>query len=191
MRHQVKGPKLNRDSQHRRSLYKNLVSALIQHGSIETTEVKAKSIKGLMDKLMTKAKKGGVHNRRMIDRILNQTALVNKLVDVMAPKTGKRVSGFTRIIKLGQRRGDDALMARVEFVDQMAETKESTDVADSKLSTVVKDTAKPRSGGAKTETKPTVKKTTKKVSTKDIKIAKPRSARAVNQPTRTQPKRSV
>jgi large subunit ribosomal protein L17 len=182
MRHNVKGPKLNRDSQHRRSLYKNLVSALIKHGSIETTEVKAKSIKGLIDKLMTKAKKGGVHNRRMIDRVLNQSTLVNKLVDEMAPKTGKRTSGFTRIIKLNQRRGDDALMARVEFIDQMAEVK------------VVKEVeAAPKKAKAKTEAKP-AKATTKPRTTVKPEAnlkAKAVTTKAVNQPTRTQPKRSV
>lgn len=117
MRHRVKGKKLNRDVKHRRALYKNLVSSLLIHGQIETTQAKAKAIQGTVDKLFTKAKKGDLHNRRLVERFLTKTTLVNQLVDEIAPKTGKRVSGFTRIIKLGRRASDDTLMVRMELVD--------------------------------------------------------------------------
>lgn len=119
MKHNVSGRKLNRDSQHRQALFANLVTALIEHGSIETTLEKAKAVQPLVDKLMTKAKKGSLHHRRMIGKVLPKRPVVNRLVDSIAPATGERTSGFTRIIKLGRRRGDNAMMARFEFVDAM------------------------------------------------------------------------
>jgi large subunit ribosomal protein L17 len=118
MRHRIAGKKLNRDSQHRQSLFKNLVSDLIRHGSIVTTPAKAKAVQGMVDGLMTKAKKGGVYSRRLIHTSLNRTELVNKLVDVIAPITKNRVSGFTRVTKLSPRMGDNAAQVRLEWVDK-------------------------------------------------------------------------
>ena len=118
MRHRVSGKKLNRDIKHRRALYKNLITSLIVHGQITTTETKAKAIQSKVDKIFTKAKKNTVHNRRQIDSILNSRQLTNKIVDELAPKT-KRNSGYTRITRLGKRSGDNASMARLEFIDQI------------------------------------------------------------------------
>ena len=120
MRHRVKGKQLNRDAQHRRALYKNLISALIINGEIKTTHAKAKAIQPNVDKLISTAKKGKLHHRRQVDAVLNRTKLVNKLVDEIAPNTGKRQSGFTRIVKIGKRRGDKAMMVRIELVDKLA-----------------------------------------------------------------------
>lgn len=117
MRHRVKGKKLNRQHNHRRALYRNLIIALIQHGQVKTTLAKAKAIQPEFDRLMSKAKDGSVHARRQIDTVLNQTKHVNTLVDVLAPLT-KRDSGFTRIVRTGFRRGDNAALARLELVDQ-------------------------------------------------------------------------
>ena len=122
MRHRVKGKKLNRHIHHRRALTKNQLSALISHGRITTTETKAKALQSDIDRLVTKAKKGTVHHRRQIDKLLNRRPLTNKLVDDLAKKMGRRTSGFTRIIKLGTRQGDNASMARIEFVDNLAPT---------------------------------------------------------------------
>jgi large subunit ribosomal protein L17 len=119
MRHRISGAKLNRDTKHRRALYKNLLTALVVHGSIETTLAKAKAIKPRMDKLITQAKKGQPQHRRQIGRLLNRRAIVNRLVDTIAPQTGSRTSGFTRIVKLGRQRGDNTLKARIEFVDKI------------------------------------------------------------------------
>lgn len=117
MRHRVKGRKLNRAVKHRKSLFKNLISALIEHGEIKTTEAKAKAIKGLVDKLITKAKSGSVHARRLIGSFLNRRSIVNRLVDTVAPQLTKRTSGYTRIIKLGRRQGDRAMMVKMQLVD--------------------------------------------------------------------------
>jgi len=118
MRHQVKGRKLNRDAQHRKALFKNLITALILNGQIKTTEAKAKTVKGLFDKLMTHAKKATLNQRRLIDQALNKREIVNKLVDEIAP-VSKRTSGYTRIVRIGRRLGDDAMMVRLELVDQV------------------------------------------------------------------------
>jgi large subunit ribosomal protein L17 len=159
MRHQVKGKKLNRDSSHRKALYRNLITSLIQHGSIETSEAKAKAIKGQVDKLITKAKKGDLHNRRLIGKFLTKRDLVNTLVDNIAPKTSGRTSGYTRIIRLGQRKGDASMRVRLEFVDSMTTSKE---VKAEKVSTK-KTESKPKSKKAapKKEAKKSSKKTTK------------------------------
>lgn len=117
MRHRVAGKKLNRDSQHRRALSRNLVTSLVLHGSITTTRAKAQVVQPQVDKLVTQAKKGALHSRRMVESFFAKKALANALVDTIAPKTGKRTSGFTRQIPLGRRKGDDAFMVRLEWVD--------------------------------------------------------------------------
>jgi large subunit ribosomal protein L17 len=119
MRHAVAGKKLNRDSQHRRATFKNLIRGLIDHGRIVTTPAKAKAVQGMIDTLVSRAKKGRVVDRRQIDQVLNHTATVNKLVDVIAPATAARQSGFTRTTKLSPRQGDNAPQVRLEWVDQV------------------------------------------------------------------------
>jgi large subunit ribosomal protein L17 len=90
--------------------------SLIQYGQIKTTLAKARAVQGAFEKMLTKAKVGTVQNRRLIDETLNQREAVNRLVDVIAP-TCKRHGGDTRIVKLGNRRGDDAAMVRLEIID--------------------------------------------------------------------------
>lgn len=121
MKHRVKGKQLNRNVGTRRALFKNLTLALIEHGKINTTEAKAKAVRSSFEKLITKAKAGTVANRRLIDQVVNHRSAVNRLVDEIAPAI-KRTSGFTRITKLGNRRGDDASMVRLEIIDWQAKT---------------------------------------------------------------------
>jgi large subunit ribosomal protein L17 len=121
MRHHIVGYQLNRDSSHRRALYKNLMSALIEHHQIKTTLPKAKAIQGQFEKLITQAKDGSLHNQRLIDQVLNRRELVKQLVDEIAPLVKNRPGGYTRIVKLGQRLGDAALMVRLELVVMPAE----------------------------------------------------------------------
>lgn len=116
MKHAVKGKQLNRNIHTRRALFKNLMLSLIQYGQIKTTLAKAKAIQGAFEKMLTKAKKGTIQNRRLIDETLNQHYAVNRLVDIIAPAS-KRAGGDTRIVKLGNRRGDDATMVRLEIID--------------------------------------------------------------------------
>jgi large subunit ribosomal protein L17 len=119
MRHNVFGRKLNRDHNHRKALFRNLIASLVEYGSITTTMAKAKSVQAMADKLMTKAKVGDVHNQRMIGRFLTKRALVGKMVNELAPLTKSRTSGFTRIIKADFRRGDQAEMVKLEWVDKV------------------------------------------------------------------------
>jgi len=116
MKHAVKGRQLNRDISNRRALFKNLMLEMVKYGHIKTTEAKAKAIQSSFEKLITKAKIGTVHNRRLIDQVLNRRDAVNKMVMEIAPKI-TRTSGYTRIIKLGHRRGDDAEIVKLELID--------------------------------------------------------------------------
>lgn len=118
MRHRVAGKKLSRSRTHRKALFKNLLSALIMHGEIQTTESKAKAICRLFDKLVTKGKAGTLHARRLVAAFLNNKKAVNKLVDEIAPLFKERPGGFTRIIRLGRRRGDDAMIVKLELVEK-------------------------------------------------------------------------
>lgn len=118
MKHRVAGRKLSRSRSHRKALFKNLLSALILHGEIKTTESKAKATQRLFDRLVTKSKKGTLHARRTVAAFLNDRKSVNKLVDELTPQFKTRTSGFTRIIRLGKRKGDDAMMVKLELVEK-------------------------------------------------------------------------
>ena len=120
MRHKKAGKKLNRNTSQRKALFKNLIQALIVHEEIKITEAKAKAIKRLIDKLITKAKKRTLHSRRQILAFLPDKKVANKLVDEITPRFSKRISGFTRFVRLGKRRGDDAMMVKMEFVEKVA-----------------------------------------------------------------------
>jgi len=129
MRHRVKGKKLNRDSGHRKALRMNLASELLEHGRIKTTIAKAKFIRGHVEKIITIAKRGlakaeeegrdeiAVHARRIVaSRLNNNRVLIQKLFDDIAPSFKERPGGYTRIYKLGPRKGDNADMAIIELV---------------------------------------------------------------------------
>ena len=116
MRHRKSGKKLGRNTAQRKALFRNLISSLFLKEEIKTTLSKAKAIKGLVDKLITKAKKGTLHNQRLIHAFLQNKKATERLVKKIAPRFKKRTSGFTRIIRLGQRRGDAAPMVKIELV---------------------------------------------------------------------------
>lgn len=117
MKHRVKGKKLKRSLGHRRALYKNLAVSLIEHGQIKTTLGKAKAVRPFMERLITHAKKGDLAaRRRLLQKLSSNRAAVKKLVEEIAPQFARRNGGYTRIIKLGSRVGDQAEMARLEFV---------------------------------------------------------------------------
>lgn len=118
-RHGYKGRKFGRETDQRRALVKGLASALIDHTSIKTTLPKAKELKPYVEKLITKAKKGDLHNRRQIISKVATVSSAHKLVDEIAPKLGARTSGYLRIVKDDARRGDNAPMARISFVDDL------------------------------------------------------------------------
>lgn len=132
-RHGYKGRKFNRETDERRSMIKSLADSLIEHGSIETTLPKAKEIRPYVEKLVTKAKKGDLHSRRLILARLHNVSTAHKLVDEIAPKLAARSSGYLRIERTHVRRGDDAQLARISFVDDISatetETAETTEAA--------------------------------------------------------------
>lgn len=117
MRHRVAGKKLNRDTKARKALFKNLITSLILYERIKTTEVKAKAIKGLVDKLVTKAKSNTLAARRMLAAFLPDKNAVDKMMEVVGPRFKERTSGFTRTIHLGPRKGDAAEIVQIEFVE--------------------------------------------------------------------------
>ena len=119
-RHSYKGRKFGREKDQRTSLRRSLMIALFTHGKIETTEAKAKEIRRYAEKLITRAKKGGLANRRLIIARLDSIGVANKLVDDIAPKI-KRDSGYLRIIRTKFRVGDNAQLATIEFVDDLTE----------------------------------------------------------------------
>lgn len=119
-RHGYKGRKLGREKDQRRALLKSLASSLIDNGAITTTVPKAKEIVPYVEKLITKAKKGDLHSRRQIMAKVAHVSSAHKLVDEIAPKLTTRTSGHIRITKdMPARRGDNAPMARVSFVDEL------------------------------------------------------------------------
>ena len=148
MKHRRAGRKLNRDINQRKALFKNLIAALILKGKVQTTEAKAKAIRGLVDKLISKAKQGSLTARRLIAAFLMDKKAVNKLVDEVAPKLKQRQSGFTSMKRIKRRRGDNAVVVEVEILDQpkgeVADlAKRVTKKATSKKSEKVKTKIKP------------------------------------------------
>lgn len=120
-RHGYQGKKFNRERDQRRALMKGLADSLIKYETIETTLPKAKEVVPYVEKLITKAKKGDLHNRRQIIADLQTTASAHKLVDEIAPKLSARNSGHLRVKRTVVRRGDNAQLARVSFVDDLKE----------------------------------------------------------------------
>src|SRR6266436_6780371 len=117
MRHQKKTIKLGRTAEHRKALLANQVCSLIEHQRIQTTLAKAKAVRPLAEKMVTLGKKGSVHARRTALATLRQKNAVKKLFDDIAPRTADRSGGYTRIVKLGQRKSDAAPVAYLEWVD--------------------------------------------------------------------------
>lgn len=116
-RHGYKGRKFGRETDQRRALIKGLATSLVMHGAIETTLPKAKTLVPYVEVLITKAKKGDLHNRRQVIASLTTLSAAEKLVDEIAPKLTGRNSGHLRIVRTKLRVGDNAQLARVSFVD--------------------------------------------------------------------------
>jgi large subunit ribosomal protein L17 len=123
MRHNVSGRKLNRTAAHRKALYRNLVTALFKHERIQTTVPKAKEARMVAEKLITFAKRGDLHARRMAARKLYEPAVLQKLFEEIGPRYADRPGGYTRIMRLGPRKGDNAELAILELVDNTARPK--------------------------------------------------------------------
>lgn len=117
-RHGYQGRKFGRERDQRKALIKGLLTSLFEHGKIETTLPKAKDLRPAAEKLITKAKRGDLSARRQVIASVSTLSVANKLVDEIAPQI-KRDSGYLRIVKTDNRRGDNAEMAIVEFVDEL------------------------------------------------------------------------
>lgn len=116
MRHRVAGRKFGLPSDQRRALLRSLMRALFSHDSIETTEARAKDVRILVEKCITTAKAGDLHARRLVRRSIPDETLVKRVVDEVAPRYKERLGGYTRITKLGPRKGDCAMMVKLELL---------------------------------------------------------------------------
>ncbi len=118
MRHRIGTARLGRKSKHREAMLANMIASLIEHGRIKTTLAKAKAAKPLAERLVTMAKKGTLHSRRVaVSRLQGKEKIVAKLFTEVAPKQADRKGGYTRIIKIGPRNSDASEMAFLEFVE--------------------------------------------------------------------------
>ena len=151
MRHQKKTLKLGLTAAHRKALLANQVCSLIEHQRIKTTLAKAKAVRPLAEKMVTLGKKGSLHARRTALATLRQDDAVKKLFDDIAPRSADRKGGYTRIIKLGQRKSDSASVALIEWVDAAVAVEEpETDAAAKKT--------KSKKGAAESKPAPKSKK---------------------------------
>ena len=121
----TKGARLGGSSAHERLILANLATQLFEHGKITTTEAKAKRVRPLAEKLITKAKRGDLHNRRQIQRIVRNKDVVHKLIAEIGPFFAERPGGYTRITKTMPRKGDNAAMAVIELVAEKTVTSEA------------------------------------------------------------------
>ena len=123
MRHGKVHRKLNRTAEHRKAMFANMCASLIKHEQIITTLPKAKDLRPIVEKLVTLGKRGDLHARRQAIAQMRDVAMVKKLFDVIGPRYKDRNGGYTRVLKAGFRKGDNAAQAVIEFVDRDVEAK--------------------------------------------------------------------
>ena len=129
MRHRVGGRKLQRTSSHRAALFRNMAAALIKHEQITTTLPKAKELRPIVEKMITLGKRGDLHARRQAISQVRDETVIRKLFATLAPRYADRNGGYTRVLKAGFRRGDNAPMAVIEFVDRDVDARGAVDRA--------------------------------------------------------------
>ena len=181
MRHLKAGRKFGRTSAHRKALFRNLVEALIQRERISTTLAKAKELRGKVEKTITLGKKGTLHARRQALKLAPQKETIQKVFGALAERYAKRPGGYTRIIKIGPRRGDNAPMAYIELVDREGEApapQKGKDVAKEAPKTSPKKETEPKA----TEKKATEKKETQKEPKKNTEKATKKKAESEKKP---------
>ena len=126
MRHRKTGRKLGRNSSHRKAMYRNMVTSLFKHGQLETTDAKAKELKPIAEKLITLAKKGDLHSRRLALSFMNEKTVTHKLFDDIKNGYLNRQGGYLRILKNGYRRGDGAPVSIVQLLPAEEAKKKKT-----------------------------------------------------------------
>jgi large subunit ribosomal protein L17 len=117
MRHRVKGKSFGRTAEHRKAMMKNMATSLFLHGRVETTTEKAKELRRFAEPIITKAKRGDLHARRLVQRDIQDREVLQKLFSEIGPKYAERAGGYTRVLHLGHRSGDAAEMSIIELVD--------------------------------------------------------------------------
>ncbi len=117
MRHRARSRKLGRTSAHRKAMYRNMVTSLLEHERIETTDAKAKEVRRIAERMITLGKRGGLHARRRALRVIRSREVATKVFDELADRYRERPGGYTRVLKLGIRKGDAAAVSIVELVD--------------------------------------------------------------------------
>lgn len=147
----TKGPRLGGSPAHERIILANLASQLFEHGRITTTETKAKRVRPLAERLITKAKRGDLHNRRVVLKTITDKGVVHVLFTEIAPKLADRDGGYTRITKIGPRQGDNAPMAIIEIVSETVEESRKAKAKASGTKAAPKAAAKPAAKPAKEE----------------------------------------
>ncbi len=157
MRHRVKAGTLGRSASHRTAMYRNLVTSLLEHERVRTTDAKAKGVRSLAEKMITLGKRGDLHARRRALRVIRRREVAAKVFDDLAERYRDRPGGYTRIVKLGIRPGDAAAMSIIELVESGEPAGHTTKAAEK----TGKQAAKAKKDGAKT-TKKTAKKTAAK-----------------------------
>jgi len=118
MRHRAKGRQLSRTASHRRALLNNMATSLFEHGRVVTTEAKAKELRPFAEKLITLARRGDLHARRLVERRIKDRDALGKLFGEIGPRFAARPGGYIRILKLGHRPGDGADIARIELLSE-------------------------------------------------------------------------
>lgn len=141
MRHGFAGRRFSRSVSHRRSMFANLATSLIEHEQIVTTLPKAKDLRPIVEKLVTLGKRGDLHARRQAISEIGSEAAVKRLFDTLAPRYADRHGGYLRIMKAGFRKGDNAAMAVIEFVDRDTSAKGAADHARAEAEGVTEEAA--------------------------------------------------
>ena len=116
MRHRRAGRRLGRTSSHRKALMRNLVTSLFEHEKITTTDAKAKELRGVADKMITLGKRGTLHARRQAMSFIRSNRVTKKVFEELSPRYSERMGGYTRVIKVGTREGDNALLSVIELM---------------------------------------------------------------------------
>ena len=141
MRHSKAGRRLGRKTSHREAMFRNMVTSLLDHGKITTTDAKAKEIRVVAERMITLGKRGDLHSMRLAASVIREKAVVSKLFSTIAPRYKERLGGYTRIIKLGIRQGDAAPVSLIELVEEEIKPSKvkSAPVASAKVVTAVVD----------------------------------------------------
>ncbi|WP_019875576.1 50S ribosomal protein L17 [Sporichthya polymorpha] len=144
----TKGPRFGGSASHEKALLANLATALFEHGRITTTEAKARRLRPVAERLITKAKRGDLHNRRIVMRTIRDKSVAHVLLTEIGPRYENRPGGYTRITKLGPRKGDNAPMAVIELVEPLTVAQTAVGEAEGATKRAVKEKAAPAAASA-------------------------------------------